>query len=109
VTDQPALFGVSIPPGLRLGPNQHLVLEMLAERPCSSEELGAAIHARRHDQPEHFCDFCAGEGASVASSLRSHRLVKHARKLGVWYLVEKGRPNERPKRTSSAQTDVIPF
>lgn len=105
MSEQAALFGVSIPPGLRLGPNQHYVLKLLQERPRSSVELGQAIHTRRHSQPEHSCRFCESEGASVGASLRNHGLVRFSRKLDVWYLVEQG----KPKRLSGAQSDDIGF
>ena len=108
VSDQGALFGISVPPGLKLGDRQWLVLEELKREPRTSFQLGEAAHRKRG------CNYCSkglecyyaeSEGAQVASSLRSHGLVKYSRLRGVWYLVETG----LPPAWSDAQDQPIPF
>ena len=105
---QGALFGVTVPPGLKLGARQMLALERLAEKPLTSEEIGVAVHRHRscsYCKPGEPCQYAASEGAEVASSLRRHGLTKFSRKRRVWYLVERGLPPER----QSSQSDQIPY
>ena len=104
---QGSLFGLTVPPGLKLGARQMLALESLAERPLSSEQIGIAIHARRrcdYCKPERPCQFVSVEGAEVGASLRKHGLTKFSRKRGVWYLVETGLPPDQ-----AAHGQQIPF
>jgi hypothetical protein len=97
--------GVAVPPGLYLTPRQRLVLDLIAERPRSSEEIGAHVHASRGaHRASARCEWCRSEGAALGSRLREHGLVRFARKLGVWYLVETGLP-----RRQGAPDDDIPF
>lgn len=111
--DQLALVGPATPPGLRLTPRQRFALEFIAHRPVSSEELGAALHewtlregkGRGHLATSR-CDFCSSTGAEMGNRLRQDGLVRFARSLGVWYLVERGKPYEP---VSGSQTDEIPF
>ena len=106
MSDQLALVGPATPPNLHLTKRQRFALEFIAHRPVSSEELGAALHEYRGTHPaQRPCRWCKAEGAGMGSRLRSDGLVRFARKLGVWYLEEDG----RPKALGGAQTDVIPF
>lgn len=106
MSDQLALVGPATPPDLHLTKRQRFALEFIAHRPVSSEELGAALHeyrgTHRAEQP---CRWCQPEGAAMGSRLREDGLVRFARKLGVWYLEENG----RPKPVNGAQTDEIPY
>jgi hypothetical protein len=111
VSDQLALVGPATPPDLKLTARQRFALELIAEKPCSSEELGAALHeyrllegGRGHGRDSR-CTWCKAEGASLGSRLRKDGLVKFARTLGVWYLSEDG----RPKVAREPQSDDIPF
>jgi hypothetical protein len=104
---QGALFGVTVPPGLKLGSRQMFALESLGAGPLSSEQLGVAIHARRrcdYCKPDRPCQFVQTEGAEVGASLRRHGLARFSRKRGVWYLVETGLPPDQ-----TAQGRQIPF
>lgn len=110
MSEQAALFGVTVPPGLKLGDRQWAALDALKEGPLSSADLGTRIHLSPRTR---ICDYCLNEmecwwaesdGASVGSSLRKHGLTKFSRKLGVWYLVETGLP---PLPAPSGQR--IPF
>lgn len=111
VNDQLALVGPATPPDVQLTRRQRFALEFIAHRPVSSEELGAALHQYRqgegkrgHDAAAR-CQFCQMEGAAMGKRLREDGLVRFARSLGVWYLVEDG----RPKSVSSPQSDEIPY
>lgn len=106
VSDQLALVGPATPPDLKLTARQRFALEFIAQKPCSSEELGAALHEYRGTHAATtLCRWCQPEGAGMGSRLRDDGLVKFRRKLGVWYLVEHGAP--KPQRGS--QSDDIPF
>ena len=108
MSDQGALFGIKVPPDVKLTEKQWFALEMIATKPVSSSDLGVALHRRRgcsYCQPDRPCAFAAPEGADMGAALRSKGLVRYTRKLGVWYLVESG----MPKRRTSAQTDVLPI
>jgi hypothetical protein len=112
MNDQLALAGPATPPNLHLTRRQRFALEFIAQRPCSSEELGAALHAYRLGEGkgghliETTCRWCQPEGAAMGARLREFKLVRFARNLKVWYLEENGRPQDADK---SAQTDEIPF
>jgi len=108
MSDQLALAetGVATPPELRLTRRQRFALEFIAQKACSSEDLGAALHEYRDAHSvTSGCQFCRPEGAAMGARLRQFGLVRWSRKLGVWYLVEVGMP--KPDR--GAQTDEIPF
>lgn len=109
--DQLALVGPATPPDLKLTKRQRFALELVARRPVSSEELGAALHEYRMQgggrghRSEDRCRWCKAEGAHMGATLRKDGLVRFARYLSVWYLEENG----RPRGSSGAQTDDIPF
>lgn len=106
--DQLALVGPATPPDLHLTKRQRFALEFIARRPVSSEELGAALHEYRGSHPaQRPCRWCQGEGAGMGSRLREDGLVRFARNLKVWYLVEAGRPEKASE--SDSQTDAIPY
>lgn len=110
MTDQLALVGPATPPDLKLTKRQRFALEFIAQKPVSSEELGAALHEYRDAHPAtKTCRWCEAEGASMGSRLRQDGLVRFARNLKVWYLVEKGRPERSVADAQSAQSDEIPF
>ena len=119
MSDQLALVGAATPPELKLTERQRFALEFIHHLPCSSEQLGAALHERRLQgggrghRAEKTCDFCQMEGSGMGASLREKGLVKYARSLGVWYCVEDGRPTSSPTRTNSnghdPQTADIPY
>lgn len=116
MNDQLALVGPATPPCLKLTPRQRFALEFISRRPVSSEELGAALHEwtmREGKGRGHIaqmrCDFCQTTGAEMGNRLRREGLMRFARNLGVWYLVEQGRPADAPKAIRSAQAEVIPF
>jgi hypothetical protein len=93
VSDQLSLVGPATPPNLRLTRRQRFALEFIARRPVSSDELGAALHEYRGTHAaQRTCHWCKPEGAGMGSRLRELGLVRFARNLGVWYLVEQGRP-----------------
>ncbi len=105
MSDQLALVGTATEPDLKLTKRQRFALEFIAQRPVSSEELGAALHEYRGShRAEHPCRWCKGEGAGMGSRLREDGLVRFARNLKVWYLAEQGRPVDR-----GLQTDEIPY
>lgn len=117
--DQLALVGAATPPDLHLTRRQRFALEFVHHRPCSSEELGAALHqyrkgegGRGHDATK-TCQFCKPEGAQMGDTLRSKGLVRYARNLGVWYCLEDGRPEASPARPPDGIYDPssqpIPF
>lgn len=112
MSEQLALVGPSTPPDLKLTQRQRFALELIAQKPLSSEGLGAALHefrmleGGRGHRAEDRCDWCKAEGAHMGDRLRRDGLVRFARHLAVWYLAEQGRPAESAE---SAQTDVIPF
>lgn len=111
MSDQLALVGPATPPDLHLTRRQRFALEFVAHRPVSSEELGAALHAYRQAEGkgghsvQTTCHWCRPEGAAMGARLRELKLVRFARKLGVWYLEEDG----RPKAAGGAQSDEIPY
>jgi hypothetical protein len=93
MTDQLALVGPATPPDLHLTKRQRFGLEFIARKPVSSEELGAALHEYRGTHPaQRACRWCKPEGAGMGARLREMNLVRFARALGVWYLLEQGRP-----------------
>ncbi len=93
MSDQLALVGPATPPELKLTKRQRFALEFVAHKPVSSEDLGAALHEYRGAHPvQRPCHWCKAEGSGMGSRLRELGLVKFARNLGVWYLVEQGRP-----------------
>lgn len=111
MSEQSALFGITVPPDVKLGPRQWAGLEALKDGPLSSADLGVRIHK---DSRSRICDYCQSgldcfyaeaDGAHVAASLRSHGLTKFSRRRGVWYLVELGLPPEPQSRPD----DPIPF
>ena len=111
MSDQLALIGLATPPDLKLTKRQRFALELIARKPLSSEELGAALHEYRMQdggrghRAENRCRWCKAEGAHMGAALRRDGLVRFARALAVWYLEENG----RPRASSEAQTDDIPF
>lgn len=93
MTGQLSLVGPATPPELKLSKRQRFALEFIARRPVSSEELGAALHEyRRAHVAQKACRWCQAEGAEMGQRLRQDHLVRFARRLKVWYLVENGRP-----------------
>ena len=117
--DQLALVGAATPPELKLTERQRFALEFIHHLPCSSKQLGAALHERRLQgggrghRAEKTCDFCQMEGSGMGASLREKGLVKYARSLGVWYCVEDGRPGALPAPQAEGTYDPassdIPF
>lgn len=111
MSDQLALVGPATPPELKLTRRQRFALELIAQRPMSSVDLGAALHEYRQQNggrghgATSTCAWCDAEGAHMGATLRKHGLVRYARNLGVWYVAEDG----RPKADRGTQTDTIPF
>lgn len=110
VTEQGALFGITVPPDVKLTERQWFALETIASAPVTSERLGLGLHRRRGcrfctDGP---CQYAEAEGAQMGNRLRELGLVRLRRKghkRPVWYLAEQGPPG----RSSGAQSDDIGF
>lgn len=114
MSDQLALVGPATPPDLKLTKRQRFAFELLARVPLSSEGLGAALHEYRGVHPAtKSCRWCQPEGAGMGARLRELGLVRLARNLSVWYLVEQGRPEASPAPTAEGSYDPssaeIPF
>lgn len=98
MSDQRVLFGVTVPPEVKLTERQWFALNTIASKPQSSEQLGVELHRRRgcgYCKPGTPCQYAASEGAHMGGTLRQKGLVKFRRKgqrVGVWYLVEQGAP-----------------
>lgn len=89
--EQVALFGISVPPEVKLTERQWFALETIANLKPSSEKLGLELHRRRgctYCKGDKACQYASGEGAQVGSRLRELGLVRFRRKGdGFWYLV----------------------
>lgn len=105
MSEQTTLFGITVPPEVKLTERQWFALETIASARPSSAKLGLELHRRRGcsyctgDRP---CQYAAGEGAQMGSRLRELGLVRFSRKKDHWYLVV---PGEQP----AAGPDDIPY
>jgi hypothetical protein len=105
MSEQTALFGISVPPEVKLTERQWFALETVANLRPNSAKLGLELHRRRgcsYCKGEQACQYASGEGAQMGNRLRELGLVRFSRKKDHWYLAV-------PTAVPAPDPDDIPY